>query len=147
MCTCTVTSRLHRVASGEATDAAERVQYDLVQLGKKSGQKLQKLEMQIKEQAVDCARLEVLWDKERRDISMVQRERDKELRQLSIDRADRSRQQELTAAQSAKSAHDKRLLLGASSRMKRTLSATKSARVLEKKVSFLVLLFVVYCHT
>jgi hypothetical protein len=72
------------LTSEEATGAAERVQYDLDQLGKKSGQKLQKLEMQIREHAVDCARLEVLRDKESRDKSMVQRERDKELRQLCV---------------------------------------------------------------
>ncbi len=65
----------------------------------------------------------------------------------SIDRADLTRQQEFTVAQSARLAHDKRLLHGASSRMKRTMSATKSARVQEKKVSFLVVLFDVCCHT
>jgi hypothetical protein len=86
--TITQPGRLHRVASEEAAGAAERVQYDLDQLGKKSEQTLQKLAQQIRGQAVDCARLEVLQDQTRRDISMGQRERDKEIRQLSIDRAD-----------------------------------------------------------
>jgi hypothetical protein len=107
-------------------------------LEKKSGQKLQKLEMQIRDQAVDCARLEVLRVKERRDISMEQRERDKQLRQMSIDRAELTQQQERTIAKSVRLVHEKRLLLGASTRMKKTMSATKSARVLEKKVRFLV---------
>ena len=126
-----------------------RVQYDLDQLGKKSEQRLQKLAQQVREQAVDCARLEVLQDQRIRDISMGQRERDKEKRQMSIDRAgaDLTRQQELTVARSARLAHDQRLLHGATSRMKRSLSATKTARVQEKKVSFLFVMFAVCCRT
>lgn len=139
--------RLHRVASEEAAEAAVRVQYDLDQLGKKSEQRLQKLAQQVREQAVDCARLEVLQDQRIRDISMGERERDKEKRQMSIERADLTRQQELTVARSARLAHDQRLLHGATSRMKRSLSATKTARVQEKKVSFLFVMFAVCCRT
>ncbi len=71
---------------------------------------------------------------------VLTRERDKEVRELSIARAELVRQQELTASQCAKLAHDKKLLRGDSKRMRKSLSSAKGVMALEKKMSFLVLL-------
>jgi hypothetical protein len=132
----TLAFRLHRVASAEASDAAERVQYDLLQLEKKAEQKQQKLERQIREQEGERERFELLRGEEQREIYMSKRQRDKEVRQLSIDRVELERQRELTVAQGARVAHDRKFLRGGSQTMKRRLSSAKGAMDLEKKVSF-----------
>ncbi len=133
----TLTFRLQRVASAEASDAAERVQYDLLQL-KKTEQKQQKLERQIREQEGERERFELLRGEEQREIDMSKRQRDKEVRPLSIDRVELERQRELTVAQGASLAHDRKLLQGESQTIKMRLSSAKGAMDLEKKVSFVL---------
>ena len=117
------------------------MQYDLLQLEKKSEQKIQKMQKQIIGQDWDRSRVEALRDKERRDIVREKRDMDKQVRQLSIDRAELVRQKELTVTQSARLAHEKNLLVGNNKRMKRNMFSTKIALVLEKKVSFFACLF------
>ncbi len=114
---------------------------------KESQIKKKKLERQLREQQGELVRVELLRGEERRDLDKAKRDRDKEVRKLSIDRADIVRQQELTGSQCARLAHDKKLLLGESKRIRSSLLFAKKARAADKIVRYLAYLCLVWCNT
>ena len=133
--TCTYPIRANSLAAESAHDKAEQAKYDLLCATKRSANKRQKLEKEVKAQGEELQRIEESAQARVRTMDMLQRVADRKQRHMDVERGILEQQQSVVFATAARLAHERKLLGAERVKMKGSLMTVEYLRQGDRTVS------------